>query len=224
MTPEAKQLLKDKPELCKEIAEAYAGWYINHLGDDSFETFRKEHTKPDWEILEFRATDGSSFYLKGNGKYHADRDAKIGLIKIEHLLYGSISVEDGALSIHSVRRSDGEVFEGNRTRSHGAIQGFRINADNEMVCLFENGRTAYIRHVTKLKPLFKTEDGVDFYKGDYATAVDTNLMVVCDTATHYYGDCDWYKYFSTREAAEAWVEDHKPRYSIADLKARGLHI
>lgn len=221
MTPEAKQLLKDKPELCKEIAYDYIPFYElkqngdkAHWGSSVWEMYIKDRTAKDWEILSFRDLDGSLWNIKGNGLYSL---RQIGSCSAESLLEG------GYASIHSVRRSDGEVFEvGDEINRGGKIKSFRINNDKMIV---NADKSWHLNDVTKIKPLFKTEDGVDVYAGDRTWAVRTGDMFMDYNSHEYTGQGQHYlKYFSTREAAEAWVEDHKPRYSIADLKAMGLHI
>jgi|SRR5690606_33141998 len=191
MTPEAKQLLKDEPELCKEILEALSNRYFNNPESmqDSIKSLFKEHTTPDWEILSF----------KGDME-----------------------------TIHSVRRSDGEVFEIDTVTDCGTIKRFTI-VKNTMRVECESHDTCCdvdISRLTKLTPLFTTEDRVDIFKGDRTVPVNKLSFKIWNAAETYISPStsgNWI-YFSTREAAEAWVRKNKPKFSEQQLIDAGIDI
>lgn len=209
MTPEAKQLLIDKPELCKEIAEDYCSFWCSTL-DGSFEQWAKEHTKSDWEILSFKDEYDRIFnkgyddryWVEDNGSYTYD--------------FALEEVQRGLASIHSIRRSDGEVFEvgdkveyGEENRK-GFISEFKFGEVYEDTLFFVIDKWMHceLHNITKLKPLFKTEDGIDIVHRDTKTyMVDMEFEIL--GPAYYAGSNTSHKYFSTREAAEAWVESKK---------------
>src|SRR5690606_26482580 len=174
MTPEAKKLLKDKHELCKEILHALAKrWYVCGEGlNESIEAFIKEHTTRDWKILSSRDLDGNLWNIKGNGLYSL---RQIGSCSAEYLLEG------GYASIHSVRRSDGEVFKVGDMIDQGKIESFRLLGNNEMEVAADTPCSVnllMLKYATKLKPLFKTEDGVDVYEWDKYWLVNQYFEII----------------------------------------------
>lgn len=212
MTPEAKQLLIDKPELCKEIADLLIKKWYSTSGsfDEVWEMFLKEHTKPDWEILSFRDLEANHIIrLNEYGDY--DNLSDYGYEYEWGLDFALAEVNKRLASIHSVRRLDGEVFEvGNRT-NNGTIERFETSGDSMRVFFKTKGNYhVNIDTLTKLKPLFKTEDGIDVYEGDRTWAVRTGDMFMDYNSHKYTGKgSEYLKYFSTREAAEAWVQNQR---------------
>jgi hypothetical protein len=133
--------------------------------------------------------------------------------------------------IHSVRRlSDGEVFsvgdkiEGSDGGKH-SILGIEIdqqyvgglllltdeNAD------FKSGVT--LRYATKLPtPLFRTEDGVDIYKGTTFYEVSTERWdILAESEPHKPPYDQYYKYFSNKYNAERYVLMNKPTLSVNEV-------
>lgn len=68
-------------------------------------------------------------------------------------------------------------------------------------------------------PLFKTEDGVDVYRGDNYVYVniDNNYSIHGNQANVHCGKKDEHKYFSTRVMAQEWVLNNKPLLSLNDI-------
>ena len=131
-------------------------------------------------------------------------------------------------SIHSVKRlSDGEVFTvGDKIYccgSTGIIEKFtpvnnRIRLDTD--CAGRPFLADFIKH--HRKPLFITKDGVDIYEGDefwfvFKSRFHKPLLKIAQNSLKYI-DFDTYNYFSTKEKAEEWIEENKPKYSKAHIK------
>lgn len=66
-------------------------------------------------------------------------------------------------------------------------------------------------------PLFKTEDGVEIFEGDYFWHVDPWWGVGRDLCGKEFKPFKGYKQFSTKEAAKDYVEMYKPIYSRKDI-------
>jgi len=64
-------------------------------------------------------------------------------------------------------------------------------------------------------PLFTTDDSVNIYKGDDSIVfVHTKALIVEHlNVRNYVGDSTC-KYFSTKEAANKWIEENKPRKPV----------
>ncbi|HLT42629.1 MAG TPA: hypothetical protein VKZ95_07995, partial [Sphingobacteriaceae bacterium] len=132
-------------------------------------------------------------------------------------------------SIHSVRRSDGEVFKVGDMIDQGKIESFRLLGNNEMEVAADTPCSVnllMLKYATKLKPLFKTEDGVDVYEWDKYWLVNQYFEIITahtdNNSKHFVLDPNTKARFSTREAAEQWVEDHKPAISKAQLLNAGF--
>lgn len=150
-----------------------------------------------------------------------------------------ISPETNGSYIYSIKRlSDGEVFTIGDTVKHkqtsntGKILSMYLSKCGKIFfsteyCNSEIGTS--LRNVIKVNnPLFTTEDGVDIY--------ERNSYYYCFTFPYYkvgkvnearkegdaakgLGEKNHKKYFSTKEAAEKWIEENKPKYSKKDLKS-----
>jgi len=66
-----------------------------------------------------------------------------------------------------------------------------------------------IKHSKEPEPLFITEDGVPIYKGMQTTILYKEGMSVGNTR-HFCGNNKDFLYFSTKEAAQKYVDEHKP--------------
>lgn len=222
MTNEAKELLKREPELCKEILYVFMRYYdkiqgnCGELGKSIWEKYIKEHTANDWEILSFKHQDGTvtTSSLKDCHKW-------------PHLTE-SFTTEDALelgtrISIHSVRRlSDNEVFTVGDVVNRGKITKFSPKEfwAGGMCVETDHKNETSILSLTKRTPLFTTEDGKPVYPGNKYYFVTPFMDIYKTTAT----DCTLAenRKFSTREAAEQWVEDNKPIASINQLREWGL--
>lgn len=69
------------------------------------------------------------------------------------------------------------------------------------------------------EPLFITYDGVPIYYGDEFWCVDKDFdLWFIGTASKNAGKTVGLKYFSTKESAEKYIYENKPRYSKRDLE------
>ncbi len=68
------------------------------------------------------------------------------------------------------------------------------------------------------KPVFVTDNGVGIFNNDEYFFVDERYNVLSGYCSRFSGGRKDYKYFSTRELAEAYVSEHKPRFSLYDIK------
>lgn len=64
-------------------------------------------------------------------------------------------------------------------------------------------------------PIFITEDGVKFYKGDSAYIVSKSYTNGRIFNIEYYDED--FKYFSTIEATESYIKENKPMYTVKDM-------
>lgn len=71
------------------------------------------------------------------------------------------------------------------------------------------------------EPIFATQDGKDIYYGDsyYKVKLANFDIFQIVSAMKGGGNMEGYNYFSTKEAAEKWIDENKPRYSKNDVKA-----
>ena len=127
--------------------------------------------------------------------------------------------------IHSVKRlSDGEVFTvGDRVRGlsqTGVIESFFI--DNHCILINKTEKEiAQFRldHLSKLTPLFKTEDGVEIFEGDEYWCVHAELTgkpSKCTSADIVFSP---HISFSTKAVAEAYVFENKVSLTAKEVIA-----
>jgi len=222
MKPTTIKLLKENPEAFKKVAISYGMYYCTHESfkdEKVWNSFLSEALKPDWEILEFRQQGGTIFKLYPNGEYGSQDEGNWSLWNmLNDDRYGSVS--NGQISIHSVRRSDGKVFTVGDKTNQGIIEKFEISdrCMSGMYAIIGNGKWS-IDYLTKLKPLFKTHDKVPVYEMDTVIPVyKKELKIFNEVSFTSNQNTDDFLYFSTRSAAEQWVNDHKPSVSIAQIR------
>lgn len=223
MTNEAKELLKSKPELCKEIYEACFGQSL------PFCEWIKEHTKKDWEILSFKSTRSSrvGVFTLIDGVYIGHNSC--GNIRRPNYHELLDNVKKGFYTIHSVRRlSDNEVFTDSEETMQGKINRFGI-VDGAMMVECESKFAECdlnINDLIKRTPLFTTNDDINIYEGDTFWFVNPYMEIIsCPTdgySKNFRLDPNNKGHFSTRQAAEQWVEDNKPVISKAQLLEAGF--
>lgn len=128
--------------------------------------------------------------------------------------------------IHSVKRlSDGEVFT---VKDHVRpkkcnpnnfiITGFTSDCNNEhMLALGGNGGISINKLKPVKKPLFKTFDGVDIYEGDKVSYVNYLDTIMSDiTFTKKSEKHDLFKWFSTQQAAQDYINSNKVLFTTED--------
>lgn len=133
-------------------------------------------------------------------------------------------------SIHSVKRlSDGEIFTvGDNIQyyhKNTKIKSIYYNEHNQLSFKVE-GVSAPLTGVfgtsklDKVKEvLFTTEDGVDIFEGDKYYSINANLKEKIQeifTTKDTIKSC-FYRYFSTKKAAEDYIIRNKPCLSIQDV-------
>lgn len=215
MTNEAKQLLKDKPELCKDIAYDYMPYYElkqnrdkEHWGSSVWDMYVKERTAKDWEILSFKdlSHDIGRIYTKEESYYTIKYWSKGSCFTYDYALS---EVQKGRASIHSVHRlSDNEVFTEDTFTDKGKIKSFRYSDWSKKLCAkMEDGKEYLLSYLTKRTPIFTTFDGVAAFGEDEVFAVTAGLNIISGKSGSHKNP--FLKYFSTRSAAEQWVAKHK---------------
>jgi hypothetical protein len=192
----------------------------------------EEKTKRDWEIVAFSAKywglEEVRFSRGYDGSYSAGINGVVATEPIEKLLANG--------SIHSVRRlSDSEVFSiGDEVeysisgeRFVGKIDGFESYEEHMMATGEPHAFRINMRHVQKVvkpKPLFVTEDGVEVFKGQtfYEVCIydagKSSWCPIAESVLHEPPYAAFYRYFSTKEAAEEYILLNKPCLSVNDLK------
>lgn len=206
--------------------------YYNGYKIQEYPEFWKEVVEKDYEILSlsdlYETEHNNLAYLQKNGTYCHN-----------NMLYGNGKGSDlktiltlKHYIIYSVKRlSDGEVFTvGDKIKTSVSntfcsIYGFDITntgkleiscthsylARCEMVELLND-----IQHVKK--PLFTTKDGVDIYEGDKCYFVNCTFSYWQISSQQYDKSLKNCYYFSTKKAAEKYIEENKPQYSLNDIE------
>lgn len=154
--------------------------------------------------------------------------------------------DNGWYSIWAVRRlSDNEVFaagqkvfnregEGvNWSERQSTIMGFSLMdyGCGMVVKLYSDGETSpngdFVRELCDIKaapartPLFTTHDGKPIYEGDWYWCVwpSVGFVSICvQTIPHRWWEQLDTLTFSTEAAAEQWIADNKPMYSLNDIR------
>jgi hypothetical protein len=187
-----------------------------------------EEPKQDWEILSFKRAggeyEGTIFNLDSKTNLY-NPTFRYSNLTLDHCL------QDG-FKINSIRiKSDGEVFTvGDRT-NEGVIKEFQYCKDGRLIISFVDGFPRYLdakgstHKLSKLKPLLKTEDGVDIYEGDYYFSVLKKDLIyngkfVAEPINGgKFSNPESCIIFSTKEAAEEYILLNKPCLSIKDVQS-----
>jgi hypothetical protein len=81
----------------------------------------------------------------------------------------------------------------------------------------ENYWPEYWEEITE-EPILVTEDGIELHEGDEFWSVDKrNFKLRKEKAGYKLGDCYFWD-FSTKQLAEKWIEENKPKWSDKDVK------
>jgi len=135
---------------------------------------------------------------------------------------------NGVWDIHSVKRlSDGEVFTlgdivGTLGFNFPVVEFNLHDEENTVVADSYDKKNSSGRYNCRLKdlkkvrkPLFKTEDGVDIFKGDFSYFLTRDFKLTDKKSYHGGGEhSGWY--FASKEKAEEFVLMNKPLLSISD--------
>ena len=211
------------PKLSTEIIETQINslcpvneCYINRktfmlIGDDSFEIKNPENYPEFWEKV-------------------VEKDYEILCIKHKKskcFYRNSIDLRNLNLyDIHSVKRlSDGKVFNigENATtalNNYGPITAFEINCNRMYIRTNGSSKGTFSCNIKDLivsELLFKTEDGVNIFKGDECWAIDKtdldHLGKVDFRNNHPY---DYALYFSNEKKAQQYIKENKPLFVTED--------
>lgn len=125
-------------------------------------------------------------------------------------------------AIEEVKRlSDGEVFRvGDKytilsgTHTIGALE-----EDNNTIIVTsdDNLTRCSLDFIEKVKKLFTTEDGVDIYEGDVCWAGHIEEGIDNFYLLDWAGNSLDMKYFSTKEAAENYIERNQSRFTLKEV-------
>lgn len=172
----------------------------------------------DFEILAFRGNTNTD--LKG---VLSKESAHLMLNNTGTLESLEITMLDSGYEIYSAKRiTDGEVFTvGDRVKQSNAshntifnITGFKFDVNNEHLLALGGNGGIKLKKIEHLKPLFKTEDGVDIFEGDIVHQVDEKFMYHSYRwgAQNVIGGKPFpeFKMFSTKEKADEYVLENKP--------------
>lgn len=93
---------------------------------------------------------------------------------------------------------------------------------DKLMAIVENGchiPLDELKHYTK--PNFTTDDGKDIFEGDTYHKVDSDFSYGGRWRSHGMHDVHGYhkaKFFSTKEAAEEYIRNNKPMYTLKDIE------
>jgi len=183
--------------------------------------FWEEVKEKEYSILSFANKSGDLFNLHPDGNYYYKSWLQNGIIKFPG--FSLKDCLDGTLKIHSVKRlSDGETFTIGNKANFGKIEALKIGTDNSNLWIqFPNSGGYWLVASLKLdktKPiLFTTEDGVDIYSMDKTYWILIEDMSYLYSLTFYTAHLDLdlkniFKVFSTKEAADKYISDNKPKH------------
>lgn len=174
--------------------------------------------QPDWVITAFKYDDSDIIKVLGDD----------GLYHISVFTYTLDELQVSKAQIHSVRRSDGVEFKvGDKVKGAWekpyTIVKFEIH-ENIMRVFGDDVDRAW-ENLDDIQPtptvLFTTHDGVDYSADttkEYFT-VGNSFSVVSNKVWQFKNSpCKDCKRFSTKEAAEAYIAENKPLYSLADIR------
>lgn len=178
-----------------------------------------------------RADDSESFYLNKSGCYSFDKEKTNGGYTLYELMNTGRSIKSGAFKIKSVKNSNGNEFTiGDKLQVEDetlTIKEFVIFRDKYMYVLFnETDEHENINDLEKLesadksKPLFTTEDGVELFeeKQLFSVCIKANWEERRYSIKQAKQITEAWLHFNTKEAREEYIKQHKPIYSIFDIK------
>jgi len=188
--------------------------------------FWEEIKENEFLILSVSATKENTLYKVG----HVDKITNTKSYT-KCILEDSMSL--GYWEIHSVQRlSDGEIFKLGDAVARGRdwkgwknpaciIRSFKVrNREIEVEIQQEEDSSNYplggFYHVKE--PLFTTEDGVDKYLGDNCYVIPLSSWTIGNGTITSAAFSAAKARFHSKDAAEKWVDENKPKYSIKDIQ------
>lgn len=205
------------------VKEATDGWLGQIIYDNNPEFWGKVEEK-DYEILSFKHTC-FGFIITPDIEYDGTNPDTNFIGAWNRFKIGATDIK-----IHSIKRlSDGEVFtvgDEIKTRFDGSfcvIYSFKIK-DDKLIIDCTHSYLAAMRkmdllpNIEKVKqPLFITEDGVEIFDGDTIWGISlydySTFSGVVRCGNNWHIETWRYGKFSTKEAAEKWIDENKPKYS-----------
>lgn len=166
--------------------------------------------KPDWEIMSLRDIKYQNNVIT--------KENRLPFYEFEDYFtkYGK-----GRFVINSVLRQDGEVFSIGDEVGNEKVVSFWTEGKDMMVKLHgKYGATSLsIKALTKKQKLFTTEDGKGIFEGDeyWAINIHGHIAGIDEKAYLYNAVCKPsedlinLKFFSTKEAAEKYIAEQKPK-------------
>ena len=202
------------------------------------EWYKKKETSS-YTIISFRFSDDHIATLQEDGRY---KQGPRNFFSLNSMLHeGSICVDSGRVYIHSVRReSDQMVFTVGDETIYGIVSSFKItNNSIDVVHSYKELAMSYYKYtnktfttdinniseVPKKEYLFTSVDGVPIHVGDHCYAVDKEKCSVDKWHRSWASKLSYREgsgvknvlLFSTRDAAEAYVDLNKKQYSKQDV-------
>ena len=191
-----------------------------------------ELPEKEYEILSIRYQYNNCIYRWDGKKFKY----LLGVIELDTVLKGYVGLYEkgNEIYIHSIKRlSDNVIFtigdEINNSESskllNTKIESFCLNDIYMVKTTSGTQKLESLEH--RKQPIFKTEDGVDIFKGDNfwsvytpgytGTFTDWTIKEFNKTKLSIWLHDKAIKRFSTKEAAEEYVLMNKPCLSINDL-------
>lgn len=207
---------------------------------ENYPDFWEEIVEKEYEIIAIKNNNSGFIGTKrasGGFSFNPNREADTDRPDVDFYLDNNRS---NTYSIHSIKRlSDGEIFSvgdnvqhiNNVTYPYGIITKIHQLSSDAIFIETNNGKNGFdtnMCYVKKTKtPLFKTEDGVDIFKGDKYYWVNIYFKIVEDIAHSETKSAKEYGVhvkadFSTKEAAEEYIIMHKPCLSINDIIEKSI--
>lgn len=89
-------------------------------------------------------------------------------------------------------------------------------ADRYLTFTSEENRDKYIKENSK-KVIFVSADRKEIFEGDRIYIVTENFKIHDNPCNKFDGSNEVYVYFSTKELAQEYIDNNKPKYSLADV-------
>jgi hypothetical protein len=223
------------------------GFRVRQSEIENFPEFWEEIKSEYPKILSFKSTfnggfDGFICELKPNGNYNALVSGGIGSegCSLHSMLHKGCCVDSGHFKIYQVQTSESDIWTvGDKIENpfpnnpivkayDTTIKRFVLHPNGNFTVWVVAGND--ISQVSiginellkKAKPfLFTTEDGVDIFEGDTSVMLPKNKLSSSEiTCSEKYkgGQRNIYLYFSTKEAAEKYIDENKPKFSKKQIK------
>ena len=222
------KLIKDYPGANLKIGDV---WEIaenakTHYFPKDYPEFWEKVVEKDYKIISISG-HGGLYTIKNNDKFAYYELSKNGKYTSDFLLNNC----GKPYHIHSIKRlSDGMIFSiGDKfyPNKDEAITGtiidtiikFELIENNALLRIQGDNFCRNIDNIVKYKELlFVTEDNVEIFKGDEYCCLYTNYTIGSMlTTNNASGKFTGIKRFSTKEAANKYIEENKPMYSKIDI-------